>query len=571
MIHSQGRSQLEPTVQSPPPKTTTMDATLTPKQKKRLHEVADLMLQIFRTLARMRYLESEWIEPGPHDVSALMPLYKSLNIDPAIIYLYSILPYLKREAGRRHIFHGGEFVDFRTRRDVEQGRDPMHASDPELMMRPWMTPLSAVGNHYTALIYDAKLHVVGVYNQMDSGTSDPNYWEGVVCARFNDKGERIAYFKKREDGTEETCDVSEWEAQQNASNDSSDDSDDEEGDDDDEEEEDDDENEDEDEEGEEEEEEEEDINHWDEMDARRAGNVLRDINRWYLELFEVPGGETDGGMWDKEIVEPLYHKHGWPGEDFDGDAFLADKARDEAAWSARENAAQVLQELETIRDELASHRKEEELAVPQRQGRLAAATTLDEEWVVRWEIWQAEQTTRNLQNKVERAEEPMGLGEGRVSAEDLQPLLELEQVQITDLRAKVRLEQLKMGALNPQKIQAEINSIEKQTAIHKAYYAARQADAERMRPDKAPFLPRSDQATSILDRKTWPDHLTIKVVDTERNIAEVQAWITQLPDGAIAARKLAEELAESLKTLIESWLQARQNYLDNLERSRERS
>lgn len=40
------------------------DADLTPKQKARLHEVADLMLQIYQTLARARYISASWIHPA---------------------------------------------------------------------------------------------------------------------------------------------------------------------------------------------------------------------------------------------------------------------------------------------------------------------------------------------------------------------------------------------------------------------------------------------------------------------------------------------------------------------------
>lgn len=47
---------------------------------------------------------------------------------------------------------------------------------------------------------------------------------------------------------------------------------------------------------------------------------------------ETPGGgEQSGPEWDAELVRPLYPKHGWPGPDFDGNAFLADQARADAA------------------------------------------------------------------------------------------------------------------------------------------------------------------------------------------------------------------------------------------------
>ncbi|KAH6641059.1 hypothetical protein F5144DRAFT_641723 [Chaetomium tenue] len=531
-----------------------MDATLTPKQKKRLHEVADLMLQIFHTLARMRYLEPEWIEPGPHDISALMPVYKFLNIDPAIIYLYSILPYLKDAAYKHGVdfFRGGEFVDFRDREDVEQGRNPMHDDEPESMMRPWMTPLSAVGNHSTALLYDAKLHVIGIYGQMDSGSSDPNLYEGAIFSTENEAGERI-YFRKREDGTEERCDVSEWEKQQrNWDGNGSGDEEEEENDDDDDDENDGEDEEEDGDEEEDEEEEEEDVNHWDEMDARPAGNVLRDIIRWYHELFEIPG---DG---ERTL------------DDFDGDAFLVDKMRAEAVKSVKEDAEEPLQQLGSLKAQLEWDKKNEESVMPQRLEKLTTATTVDEEWVVRWEIWQAERTTRDLQSRLKELERSIDAGGGRLVAEDL-PLLELKHVEKKFLQTKHRLEQRKQAALDPQN-QDEIRSLEKELAIYEKAYTASLADAERLCPGKPPLELDPVERTSGLNLRTRSEELAKRMADGERSMSEVQLWMAQLPDGAVKARRLAESVAEGLKGDIEWCSKTRQNCLDELEKhSRESS
>jgi hypothetical protein len=540
-----------------------MDATLTTKQKKRLHEVADFMLQIFHTLARMRYLEPEWIEPGPHNISALMPLYESLNIDPAIIYLYSILPYLKQAAHDRGVdfFRGGEFVDFRDKGDVEQGRNPMYASEPKSTMRPWMTPLSAVGNHCTALLYDAKRHVVGIYNQMDVGSSDPNLYEGVVFSTENEAGERI-YVKNREDGTEERCDVSEWEKQVNGTGDDSEDEE--------EDEEDGDGDQDEGDGGEdqnddEEDEEEEDINHWDEMDARPAGNVFRDIIRWYHELFEIPGdGEKTLDEWDRELVEPIYRKHGWPNEDFDGDAFLVDKARAEAVNSAKENVAELLQQQETLSAQLEWNRKHEEVAMPERLEKLSAATTVDEEWVIRWKIWQVERTVGDLRNRLEREKRTIAVGAGFMAAEDM-PLWELKHVEMKFLQTKHELEQLKKAAVDT-RTEYEIRSLEKTMAIYEKAYTASLADAERLCPGKAPFQLDPGEKTGGLNLRRCCDEMTTTMADSERHMGEVQLWMAQLPDGAVEARKLAEDRIETLKESIESYSKQRQNCLDELEK-----
>ncbi|KAK0634192.1 hypothetical protein B0T14DRAFT_576691 [Immersiella caudata] len=247
---------------------TSLTADLTPSQKAQLDEVVSLMLEIYQTLVRMRYLSPINIQQGPHDLPpSILSLYVSLNLDPRIIYLYSVLPYIDPERAQGlGFFGGGEFTDFRTEGDVVQGRDPMYSEQPEERMRPWMTPLSCIGNHNTALIYDARKHEVGIYGQIACGSIDKNLREG-------------------------------WDGEYD-----------------------------------EDDEEPGDENMWDDMEARSAPSVLGDIVRWYRELKELPGGEKDGFQWEEEIIKPLYIKHGWPGEDFDGDAFLVDKARDYAAW-----------------------------------------------------------------------------------------------------------------------------------------------------------------------------------------------------------------------------------------------
>ena len=73
-----------------------------------------------------------------------------------------------------------------------------------------------------------------------------------------------------------------------------------------------------DEEEEDEEEEPEGECYWDdEADTRAAGDVLRDIARWYREPKEVPGAFrwTCQPEWEEDMVVPLYRKHGWPGDD----------------------------------------------------------------------------------------------------------------------------------------------------------------------------------------------------------------------------------------------------------------
>ncbi|PCG89448.1 Hypothetical protein PENO1_104650 [Penicillium occitanis (nom. inval.)] len=71
---------------------------LSEDQKPELHEVADLMLEIYQTLAKMRYIDASEIVQGPHDLTETLSHYDDgetiLGLDPAIKYLYTILPYV---------------------------------------------------------------------------------------------------------------------------------------------------------------------------------------------------------------------------------------------------------------------------------------------------------------------------------------------------------------------------------------------------------------------------------------------------------------------------------------------
>jgi hypothetical protein len=118
----------------------------------------------------LQFIEEFDITQGPHDMSELLPFCRDLNVDDSIIYLYSILPYVKG---------GGDFVcrgaklDLRDKSDIEQARSPMYANDDEAP-RPWMTGLSSIANHDTTLVYDARRHVIGMYCQEGFDSTDRN-------------------------------------------------------------------------------------------------------------------------------------------------------------------------------------------------------------------------------------------------------------------------------------------------------------------------------------------------------------------------------------------------------------
>lgn len=370
------------------------------------------MLETYQTLAWMRYLDPSWIQPGPHDLSpSLLALYSSLNIDSKIIYLYSVLPYIDPAvASNLDFFQGSAFADFRNEDHVTQARNPMYAEEESEKMRLWMTPLSMLGNHQSVIIYDAKDHLVGIYDQESMESSDRNIEEGKIFMVAREDGTE-RYFRVLEDKTEEECGVEEWERQVRGGEGESE-GDEEDG----EEDEEDNNSSDEQIEGDEEnddedDQEEEDENQWDEMQARPAPNVLRDIARWYRELVDVPGGgEHSGWQWQEEITRPLYLKHGWPGDDFDGDAFLVDQARAYVMDCAKDEFAKLAEKLRTVEYHVANHEREEPKAREEHQKRLAAAKNVDEEWVVYWEQWQRERRFRSLNAQVEAAKQAVASG-----------------------------------------------------------------------------------------------------------------------------------------------------------------
>ncbi|KAL4993241.1 hypothetical protein BDV10DRAFT_198496 [Aspergillus recurvatus] len=155
---------------------TSHESSSTPIQKPQLDEVATLMLSIYQSLSEMRYLDPDSIQESPHDLSSIQLLHQSnnINLDPAILYLYSILPYIGEPSiGVTDFFHG-----------VQRAKSFEAENGP--YMRPWMTALSILGNHGSVLIYDAKLHRIWVIDQEGWEATDP----GVEYDNRNGQAEK---------------------------------------------------------------------------------------------------------------------------------------------------------------------------------------------------------------------------------------------------------------------------------------------------------------------------------------------------------------------------------------------
>ena len=84
-----------------------------------------MLLEIFETLAELRYVDPESIVRGPHDLGHLQDLYTEHNLDPTIHHSYTLLPYIdSSHTEARDFFNGGTCFDPTDERDVAQGRDP---------------------------------------------------------------------------------------------------------------------------------------------------------------------------------------------------------------------------------------------------------------------------------------------------------------------------------------------------------------------------------------------------------------------------------------------------------------
>jgi hypothetical protein len=280
-------------------------------------------------------------------------------------------------------------------------------------------------------------------------------------------------------------------------------------------------------EDEDEDEDEEEENRWDEMDARPAPNVLRDIARWYRQLIEVPGGgEYSGCEWYEETARPLYIKHGWLSGNFNGDAFLVDQARAVAMDHVNDDLEQLAREVRTLECHIEEHEKGELEAKEERQKKLAAAKNADGKWAVRWEEWQQEWRSRKLREKLEAAQREVVEGEPTAEALALAELRYFES----------------------EIIDHEEDSDAGKLPILKRAYAACLADFERLYASSDGAVPK---------RELFAD-LTGKSEDCEKEADDIRAWVAELPEGATTAWKLAEEklagLVEAARSMSEERL-----------------
>lgn len=357
-------------------------------QKTELHEVADLMLEIYKTLAEMRYIDASEIIQGPHDLTETLSDYDDgetiLGLDPAIKYLYTIMPYVANTGPHcnSELFGRSAFANFTDGEHIARMRNPWAARTESIMeemregrwIRPFVTALALFGedDDETMIIYDSRNHRIWLLRVEDWGCKDLTL-EGVETPGWDVPTTTFGGLRHR----------------------------------------------------------------FDYFPSRPAGDVLRDIVKWYRELQVLPGGgENDHDDWThyrKDLdLKSLYRKHGWP-EKFDGDDFEVDLVRSYAAHCAKEAAPQPLRDLEFCQQHIA--RIETQL-LAQRKA-VDKATNKEDEWLARFKVWKSTRdlakANDNCRSAKEKAERlcPNGVCQ---KEEDL-PLWEVEFVR-RDLEKK---------------------------------------------------------------------------------------------------------------------------------------
>ena len=127
------------------------------------HEIASLVGNYYHLLARMRYFPHSFIKHPPHNPAIDVPFAQSLGLEPQVIELLQLLPYVEGVGSEDEFILWGSFADFRSNGDLLQSRDPDYVS-PEggyeeergEYVLPWVLTLNDCGNHGSIMYLDTR-------------------------------------------------------------------------------------------------------------------------------------------------------------------------------------------------------------------------------------------------------------------------------------------------------------------------------------------------------------------------------------------------------------------------------
>jgi hypothetical protein len=127
------------------------------------HEIASLLGNYYHLLARMRYFPHSVIKHPPHNPPIDLPFAQSLGLEPQVIELLQLLPYVEGLGNEEEFILWGSFADLRDNEVLMQSRDPDYVS-PEggyeeergEYVLPWVLTLNSCGNHGSIMYLDTR-------------------------------------------------------------------------------------------------------------------------------------------------------------------------------------------------------------------------------------------------------------------------------------------------------------------------------------------------------------------------------------------------------------------------------
>jgi hypothetical protein len=127
------------------------------------NDIVDLMSRYYQLLSRMRYFPESRIKYPPHDPPVDVEFAASLGMEPQVIELLQLLPYVDGLNNEDEFIMNGSFADFRKRHVLERSRDPKFLSPDKGFevengeyVRPWVLVVTQCGNRGSVVYYDTR-------------------------------------------------------------------------------------------------------------------------------------------------------------------------------------------------------------------------------------------------------------------------------------------------------------------------------------------------------------------------------------------------------------------------------
>ncbi|KUJ16033.1 uncharacterized protein LY89DRAFT_783263 [Mollisia scopiformis] len=174
-------------------------------------QIARLLSEYYELMARMRYFSPDLIKYPPHDPPIDVAFAQSLGLEPQVIELLQVLPYVEGLHNEDEFILGGSFADFRKNRVLEQSRDPDFAcpqgdyeEENGKYVMPWVLVLNECGNHGSIMYFDTRNgHITTIWQGgAGGGNADPYFygkfgWSTALEHEHPVNKNRIEHFPSR--------------------------------------------------------------------------------------------------------------------------------------------------------------------------------------------------------------------------------------------------------------------------------------------------------------------------------------------------------------------------------------